>query len=167
MIEELVSFLSQFLSDRGITFFLGMLPISEVRGAIPFGIIKGLGFGETYLISVIGNLSPILPLLLLFEPATRRMEGTYYGSKFLNWLFERTRSKSELVQRYEAIGLALFVAIPLPLTGAWSGVVAAYLFGLPFRRAFPAITGGVLLAGGIVSLVTFMGKGTYLFLHGV
>jgi uncharacterized membrane protein len=72
----------------------------------------------------------------------------------LDWVFARTRRKGRLISRYEAIGLVLLVAIPLPATGAWTGAVAAVLFGIPAKRAFPLIAGGVLVAGVIVLLVS-------------
>jgi uncharacterized membrane protein len=74
--------------------------------------------------------------------------------RFFNWWFARTRKHSEIVEKYEALGLMLFVAIPLPMTGAWSGCVAAYLLGIKFRYAFPAIVLGVGVAGVIVTMTT-------------
>ena len=78
-------------------------------------------------------------------------------SRFFDWLFERTKKKAELVQRYEALGLILLVAIPLPATGAWTGCIAASLFKIKFKYAFPAILIGVLIAGIIVTFLTLMG----------
>jgi uncharacterized membrane protein len=78
-------------------------------------------------------------------------------SKFFDWLFKRTKKNSDLIQKYEALGLALFVAIPLPMTGAWSGVIAASLFKIRFRYAFIAILTGVLSAGLIVLLLCKLG----------
>jgi uncharacterized membrane protein len=72
--------------------------------------------------------------------------------RFFDWLFARTQRRSGLIQRYGPLGLAIFVSIPLPITGGWTGAAAAYLFGFPFRRSFPAITVGVLVAGVVVTL---------------
>jgi len=75
----------------------------------------------------------------------------------LHWLFERTRRRGKIINRYERIGLALFVAIPLPVTGAWTGSLAAVLFGLKFKHAFLSIFIGVLIAGMIVTCATLLG----------
>ena len=72
--------------------------------------------------------------------------------RFLAALFARTRRRSRVVERYEALGLILFVAIPLPVTGAWTGMLAAFLFGVRRRYAIPAIACGILIAGAVVTL---------------
>jgi uncharacterized membrane protein len=75
----------------------------------------------------------------------------------VEWVFARTRKRSSLIQRYEKIGLALFVAIPLPFTGAWTGAIAAFLLGLPFRYSMLSIVCGVLIAGAIVTALSLLG----------
>lgn len=134
------------------TFVVSMLPVVELRGAIPFAALKGIPWPEAYVLAVVGNMVPIVPILLYLGPVStwlRRLPG--FGS-FFDWLFARTRKKSGLMEKYGPWGLALFVAVPLPVTGAWTGAAAAFLLGFPFRRSFPAIFGGVLLAGVIVTL---------------
>jgi uncharacterized membrane protein len=112
---------------------------------------------EAYLLSVLGNLLPVLPLLSLLENLEKSLRRFSFADRFFDWLFERTRRRAQGdLQRYGTVGLALFVSIPLPVTGAWTGCVAAYLFGIRRRNAFLAIGLGVCLAGGIV-LVTFYG----------
>ena len=74
--------------------------------------------------------------------------------RFFDWLFKRTVSRSKLIKKYESLGLILFVAIPAPMTGAWTGSVAAYLFKLPLRMAIPCIILGILIAGVVVTLVS-------------
>ncbi len=135
------------------TVAIAAMPILELRGSIPWAsTVGGMSPIEAYVWSVVGNMLPI-PFFLLFlgrvEKALRR-----YGpfDSFFSWLFARTRRRAELVERYGAVGLVLFVAIPLPVTGAWTGSVAAYLFDVPFRRAALAILVGVLLAGVVVTL---------------
>ena len=146
------------MSERFITFFTAMLPILELRGAIPLGILKlGLSAKEAYILSVIGNLIPVIPLLLFLESGSNFLKRYRWGDKFFTWLFAHTRRRSRLVEKYESLGLMLFVAIPLPITGAWTGSVAAFLFGIRFRYAFLAIILGVLLAGIIVLLATKLG----------
>ncbi len=137
---------------------MAALPISELRGAIPLGIIKDLPIFETYLLAVVGNIIPVIPLLLFLEPVSEKLCRFKIAKRFFEWLYGRTRKRAEIVQKYEAIGLSLFVAIPLPITGAWTGCVAASLFRIRFRYALPAIIFGVLLAGVIVTSLTLGGR---------
>ena len=139
-------------------FLLAAAPVSELRGAIPLGIVKGMPVFKTYLLAVAGNLVPVIPLLLFLEPVSKRLQRFKLMSRFFEWLYGRTRKRAEIVQKYEALGLALFVAIPLPITGAWTGCVAASLFRIKFRYAFPAIICGVLLAGVVVTLLSLGGR---------
>lgn len=156
MIKILVEMLS-VLPAPLVTVLVGALPIAEVRGAIPVGIALKLSYPEAFFWSVLGNLLPVIPLLLFLDPVSERLRRFKLWRRFFEWLFDRARKKGGLVERYEALGLAIFVAIPLPLTGAWTGCAAASLFKLPFRLAFPAIAAGVLLAGLVVSLAVFTG----------
>ena len=134
------------------------LPVSELRGAIPLGIIKGMPVLNTYILAVLGNLIPVIPLLLFLEPVSKKLSRFKMWERFFEWFYKRTRKRAGIVERYESIGLALFVAIPLPITGAWTGCVAASLFRIKFRYALPAIIFGVLLAGIIVTSLTLGGK---------
>ena len=157
MREALAAFLSQFLSAKGVTFVLAMLPISELRGAM---IYAASPLGELPLqvalpISLIGNLIPVLPILLMLGPISQWCSRFSVGERFFNWVFERARSKSEKVKRYETFGLTLFVCIPLPVTGAWTGAAIAFVLGLKTRNAFLAITAGVMIAGIIMSIVAY------------
>jgi uncharacterized membrane protein len=146
------------MSERFITFLTAMLPVLELRGAIPLGILKfGLSLKEVYILSVIGNLIPVIPILLFLKFGSGFLRKYKWGDKFFTWLFAHTRRRSQLVEKYESLGLMLFVAIPLPITGAWTGSVAAFLFGIRFRYAFLAIILGVLLAGIIVVIATKLG----------
>lgn len=140
-----------------IVMIVGALPISELRGAIPLGLSFGMPLFKAFVLAVLGNVSFIIPALFLFEPVSDKLRKFKLWAKFFNWLFERTKKNSDAIQKYEALGLAIFVAIPLPMTGAWSGVVAASLFKIRFRYAFPAITLGVLGAGIIVAALCALG----------
>lgn len=160
MIEVMIKGLS-VLPKELTTLVLAMLPVSELRGAIPFGLSVGLGLKKVLAISIIGNLIPVIPILFLLEPVSGYLRRFSPFKRFFDWLFERTRKKADLVQRYEILGLILFVAIPLPVTGAWTGCVAATLFKLRLRYALLAITLGVCIAAAIVTAVCFMGKGIF------
>jgi uncharacterized membrane protein len=106
---------------------------------------------------VVGNSLIVLPALFLFEPVTRVLRRFKPWVGFFDWLFERTRKKADRIQKYESLGLALLVAVPLPMTGAWTGVIAASLFKIRFRYAFPAIIAGILCAGIIVLFLSMLG----------
>ena len=133
-------------------------PIAELRLAIPLAI-NTFDFPWYYalLLAIIGNLLPVPFILLFLDTATRLLSRVALFNRMLNWLFERTRRQGRIIERYKRIGLALFVAIPLPVTGAWTGSLAAVLFGLSFKHAFLSITVGVFTAGVIVTCLSLLG----------
>ncbi len=133
------------------------LPISELRGAIPLGLSFGMPLTKAFWLSIIGNVSFVAPALFLFEPVSSALRKFRLWSRFFDWVFERTKKNSDAIQKYEALGLAIFVGIPLPMTGAWSGVIAASLFKIRFRYAFIAIVAGVIGAGIIVATFCVLG----------
>ncbi|MBU0707745.1 small multi-drug export protein [Patescibacteria group bacterium] len=136
---------------------IAMIPIAELRAAIPIGItVFDLPVITTFIYAFIGNLIPVVIILLCLEPVSRwLMIHSKTFQRFLNWLFDRTRKKhSEKFERYGALALISFVAIPLPITGGWTGSLAAFLFGIPFRKALPLIMVGVAFAGAIVTILS-------------
>lgn len=156
MIEPIIKFLNG-LPTEAITVIVASLPISELRGAIPLALAMKQPLVKTLILAYAGNMLPVIPLLVLLEPISNRLRHMRLWRKFFDWLFERTKKKAKLVERYEIIGLILLVAIPLPATGAWTGCVAASLFKIKFRYAFPAILIGVIIAGIVVAALTVMG----------
>jgi uncharacterized membrane protein len=147
----------QNISPRLVTVLIAMLPVSELRGAIPYAIkIGGLGWPEAYLYAVIGNFIPVIPILLLLERVSNWLMRYHLGNRFFTWIFNRTMKRGKVIERFETVGLTLFVAIPLPVTGAWTGCIAAFLFKIKRRWAVPAIFAGVLIAGVIVTLATLV-----------
>lgn len=146
------------LSNEAKVIGMAALPVFELRGAIPLGASLGLSLGRVYFLSLLGNLIPVLPLLLFFKYFFHHLQNIKFVGKFFKWWFSRVEKKSKLVERWGFWGLVLFVAIPMPVTGAWTGTVAATLFELPVRRAFLAILIGVIIAGIVMSLlVNFTG----------
>jgi len=140
------------LSREWIVIIISMLPIIELRGAIPVGIflfkfswLKAAG------LSLIGNMLPVPLVLLFWESVVILLRKTKSGSRFADWLYKRTKSRSKIIEKYEAIGLAIFVGIPLPGTGAWTGAFAANIFGLKFWKSLLFIYAGVLLAAVVVT----------------
>ena len=133
-------------------------PIAELRAAIPLAITTlDFPWYHAFLISIIGNILPVPFILLFLEAATRLLNKVAVFKHFLSWLFERTRRRGRIIQSYKRIGLVLFVAIPLPVTGAWTGSLAAVLFGIDFKHAFISIFIGVIIAGVIVTCLTLLG----------
>ncbi|WP_321430406.1 small multi-drug export protein [uncultured Methanolobus sp.] len=148
------------------TMVIGAMPIFELRGAIPIALgIYEMSPASAFLFAVSGNMLPVVPLLLFLDPVSTYLRRFPIFDKFFSWLFGRThRNHSERFEKYGTLALTLFVAVPLPVTGAWTGCAAAFVFGIKFRHAFPAILAGVLIAGIIVSSVTLGGIGLVDFL---
>ncbi len=133
-------------------------PIAELRAAIPLAIlIFDFPWYHALLLAIIGNLLPVPFILLFLDTATRLLGKIAFFKRILDWLFERTRRRGRIIERYKRIGLVLFVAIPLPVTGAWTGSLAAVLFGVSFKHAFLSIFAGVIIAGIIVTCLTLLG----------
>ena len=156
MFNIILQYLKQLPKDY-IVVIVGALPISELRGAIPLALSFGMPLAKAFWLSVLGNCLIVAQALLLFEPVTKFLRKFKIWSRFFDWVFKRTKNNSDSIQKYEALGLAIFVAIPLPMTGAWSGVIAASLFKIRFRYAFLAIVAGVICAGLIVSALCALG----------
>mgnify|MGYP001577643046 CR=1 FL=1 len=132
-------------------------PIFELRGAIPLALgVYKLPLWSAYLFSVAGNIIPVFFILWLLEAVSNFLgKHFYFFNRFFAWLFDRTRDHHKhKFERWESLALVILVAIPLPLTGAWTGALAAFVFGIPPKKAFLLITAGVMIAGLIVSLAT-------------
>ncbi|MDH4209911.1 MAG: small multi-drug export protein [candidate division WOR-3 bacterium] len=154
----------QDLVSRGLTpeiavFLTSMLPIIELRGALPLAInVFNINWPKAFLIAYIGNMIPAPFILWLLAPAVRLLSKIRILERFFSWLFDRTRKKSnKMIERYKEIGLMAFVAIPLPGTGAWTGALIAFLFGLDFKKSLLVIAIGVFIAGVIVSSLCLLG----------
>ena len=137
-----------------MTFLISMVPVLELRGAIPIGVAGGLPPLAAMLIAIAGNLAPV-PFLLVF---TRRVFNWLKTKgrirRLVERLEQRAAKKSQLVMDYAWLGLCILVAIPLPGTGAWTGALVASLLDIRLRTALPAILLGLVIAGGITTAVT-------------
>lgn len=153
--SDVVQWLERYnLSQEAIVVIISMLPIIELRGAIPVGIFMfGFSWQKAAVLSIIGNMLPIPFILIFMNAIVALLRKTKAGRSFTDWLFKRTRKKSKIIERYETAGLVFFVGIPLPGTGGWTGSFAAYLFGLKFWKALLFIFIGVLLAAVAVTLL--------------
>ena len=135
-----------------------LTPIFELRGAIPFALARGMPVVGTYFLCVAVNAA-IGPIVFLFLKTVHRLLIRIAAySRLFDKIIERARGKVETkVGKYGYIGLALFVSIPLPITGAYTGAVGAWVLGLDPKRSYLAIAGGVLIAGVVVTLVSLLG----------
>mgnify|MGYP003329630220 CR=1 FL=1 len=133
------------------TFFLSMVPVVELRGGIPLGLSLGLKPWESFLCAIAGNMLPVPFILLFIRRILSWMKTVRFFSPVARWVEEKGRKHSVRVAKGAAIGLVLFVGIPIPGTGAWTGALIAAMLDIRFRYALPAITAGVLLAGFIMA----------------
>ncbi|HDR00112.1 MAG TPA: hypothetical protein ENN51_07515 [candidate division WOR-3 bacterium] len=149
---------SRGLSPEGVVLVISMLPIVELRGAVPVGInLFRIPWYAVVPLAVIGNMLPVFAILLFLNVAVRLLGRFRICRRFFDWLFARTRARSGLMRRWEFWGLVLFVSVPLPVTGAWTGSVAAVLMGLRYWRSVLAIALGVVFAGAVVTTLSLLG----------
>lgn len=139
-----------------MTILISMVPVVELRGGIPYGVLAGLSVKQAMICAIIGNTIPV-PFLIIF---TRKVfawlrKKSERLDRWVTKLEEKGRSKSDIVDKYEFIGLMILVAIPLPGTGAWTGSLVAAMMDMRVKRAFPSIFLGVVIAGFIVSWITY------------
>ncbi|MBO5135834.1 MAG: small multi-drug export protein [Clostridia bacterium] len=149
----------EFITEEMRVFLLSLLPVSEIRGAMIYAFSAGLTtsfirFIETFLISVIGNFIPVPFIILLFRPIIKWAQTTRIFGGPANWLENRARKKAAEFKSVSMWALFIFVAIPFPTTGAWTGAMIAALFDIRFRYSLPAILAGIVVAGIVVSLLS-------------
>ncbi|MGE4215181.1 MAG: COG2426 family protein [Anaerotignaceae bacterium] len=158
MAETLVQFFIEHLggsiSNEVIVFIISLMPILELRGGIIAGYALGMKLLPAFVISFIGNILPIPFILILIEEIFKLLKRTPLKN-LVERLETKALSKSEQIEKYGYFGLLLFVGVPLPGTGAWTGALIASLLKLDKRKAFPVIILGVLVAGIIVSTLSF------------
>ena len=149
-------FLSTTIGKIIATFLWSMVPVVELRGAIPIGVGQGLPYWLAVTISIIGNLVPV-PFIILFIRKIFELMRKWSAKldSLVTKLEKRAESKADVVQKYAFWGLFILVAIPLPGTGAWTGALVAAMLDMRLKRAFPAIALGVVGAALIVTFVTY------------
>jgi uncharacterized membrane protein len=151
---------SHGVPEEAAVVMVATLPIVELRGAIPIGINlfeMREQWWLVYILAVAGNMIPIPIILLTLGPISKFCMRFKLGRVFFDWLFARTRRKSASIEKYETLGLAIFVAIPLPVTGGWTGSMAAFLMGIKFKHAMWSILLGVMIAGAIMTALSLLG----------
>ena len=142
---------------------LSMVPVIELRGAIPLGAALGLPIYTNYLVSVLGNFLPVPFILLFIRRILEWMKTPRRLSKIALWLEGKAEKHSDKVTRYATFGLFLFVAIPLPGTGAWTGALIAALFRMRMKHTLLSILFGVMTAGLIMALASYGVVGIFNF----
>ena len=143
------------LNHELAVFLISLLPIVELRGAIPFGVALGVDWRLVYFLSVIGNIIPAPFIILFFRPIIEYLENTKLFGTLASKIKNRANSKIKSVNKYKMLGLYLFVAIPLPGTGAWTGAAVAALMKMRLKHSLPAIAAGVLTAGILMMGISF------------
>ena len=159
MTETLVAWfttnLSGIISEEIIVFIISMMPILELRGGLIAAALFKIPIVKAIMICVIGNLIPIPFILAFITPIFNWLKKTKWIKPKLEKLEAKSMGKSETIQKYEFIGLMLFVGIPLPGTGAWTGALIASLLNIKIKKAFPAIIAGVCIATVIMCIISY------------
>lgn len=142
--------------DFVMTMLVSMVPVVELRGGIPYGVASGLPVWLAYIAAFLGNLIPV-PFIVVY--IRRIFKWIRQHIPKLNRLLDRLEKKAHLkgatMQKYQYLGLAVFIAIPLPGTGAWTGALAAAFLDMRLKHAFPAAVLGVAVAGFLISVLTY------------
>ena len=145
------------IPEELVTFLISMVPVIELRGAIPYATAAGLSPWLAYILSVLGNMLPVPFILLFIRKILDWMKRYPRLLPIATWVETRAAGKGARVKRSQLIGLFVFVAIPLPGTGAWTGTLAASLLDMDFKESVLACMGGVLLAGCIMGVLSTLG----------
>ena len=139
-----------------MTFIISMVPVIELRGARPLGVYNGLDVWTALVVAIIGNLVPVPFIIIFIRKIFKWMQEKSEKLAVLVRKFEeKADKKKEQVLKYEFWGLMVLVAVPLPGTGAWTGALVAAMLDMQLKRAMPAITVGVIVAGIIVTTATY------------
>ena len=154
---ELMQWLTETkLGEFTLTVLVSMIPVVELRGGIPFGVAAGLPVWAAFLAAVIGNLIPVPFIIVYIRRIFQWMrERLPRLNRLVDRLEDRAHLKGRRVNKYKYLGLAIFVAIPLPGTGAWTGSLAAAFLDMPLRKALPSVIAGVVTAGLAISILTY------------
>ena len=152
--QALIDFLMIGGKELGV-FLCSMVPVIELRGAIPLGWATNIPWWLTYLLAVVGNMLPVPFILLLIRQVLTIMEKMpiKFVRAFAAWLRRKAEKNTDKIQRYGFWGLCFFIAIPLPVTGAWTGSLVAATIRMNFWRAMLSALLGVMIAGVIVTLI--------------
>lgn len=157
MTEAIKQFFLETVGKELCVFFCAMLPIIECRGAVPMGAIFGLPWWQTALFSIAGNLLPVPFILLFIRVILKWMRAcrVKFLNKFAGWLDRKVEKHKGTIEKYSYWGIMIFVGLPVPGTGAWTGTLIASVLGLEPKKSFLAACGGVLMATAIMTVVSY------------
>ncbi|MCL1896422.1 MAG: small multi-drug export protein [Clostridiales bacterium] len=161
MIEQLYDYFLNSFPPGLAAFIISMLPVVELRGGLIFSAIAGIPFAKAFVLCYLGNIVPMPFILLFLRKVFSWLERFKLTSRLVKKLEEKGRKAGAKLGRYDLLGLFILVAIPLPGTGGWTGALVSVIFDLQIRRAFPAIALGILAAGGIMSVLTYLIPGLF------
>ncbi len=157
LVQNIIDALGGSVGKEAIVFIISMIPILELRGALLVaGPILGVPVSTAIPLCIIGNIIPVPFILLLITPVFNWMKGTKKLKPLVDKLEAKAMSKSDKIEKYEFWGLVLFVGIPLPGTGAWTGSLIAALLGVKFKKAFPAVILGICIATVIMWFISYV-----------
>lgn len=142
--------LFDFMSKEIMVILVAAMPVAELRAAIPLGVSLGMSPIHAMVLGLIGSMIPVPFLLFFLKPFFAFLRKSPYWRKFVDWITNRTMKKSTKIRKYSALGLMLFVAIPIPSTGVWTGSFAALLLNIRIKHAFLAIFAGNFIAALII-----------------
>lgn len=157
MVEAIQNFFLETVGEELCVFFCSMIPIIELRGAIPLGAALGLPWWVSYLLSVVGNMLPV-PIILLFVKAVitwMSKSKVNFFNKVADFLYKRVEKRRDKIEKYSFWGVCLFVAVPLPVTGAWTGSLVAAMIDMKFWKALVSCLFGVMIAGVVMTAVSY------------
>jgi len=159
MAEAIKQFFLETVGREWCVFFCSMIPIIELRGAIPMGWAFGLPWWQTYIIAVLGNLLPVPFILLFINTIIKWMSNSKikFFNKFANWLLQKAEKNRAKIEKYAFWGVALFVAVPLPVTGAWTGSLVSAVINMKFWKALLSALIGIMIAGVIMTVIFYGG----------
>ena len=159
IMESFITFFTQFfrqyLSKESIVFILSIMPIIELRGGLIAASLLKIPYVQALCLAIIGNILPIPFVLFFFSKLVLFLESFSYTKPIANWFRKKVDANRESVEKYDFWGLALFVGIPLPGTGAWTGAMVASLLKMDRKKSLLSILLGILLASCIMSLISY------------
>lgn len=157
IIEAIKGFFLGTVGKELCVFFCSMIPIIELRGAIPMGAVFGIPWWQVYILSVLGNMVPVPFILLLIKKIIQWMSDSKikFFNKIANFLLHKVEKKRAGIEKYAFWGVCLFVAVPLPVTGAWTGSLVAAMIDMKFWKALLSCLLGVMISGVIMTIVSY------------
>lgn len=157
IIEAIKTFFLETVGKELCVLFCSMIPIIELRGAVPMGAVFGMPWWQTYILSILGNMVPVPFILLLIKKIIQWMSASKvkFFNKIANFLLRKVEKRRAGIEKYAFWGVCLFVAVPLPMTGAWTGSLVAAMIDMKFWKALLSCLLGVMISGVIMTLISY------------